>query len=62
MALVVPWTKRRFQYTVKDVVRPAAGRVEIDGVVTELENAWAVLDHGRGRWRHNATPRAPISE
>ena len=62
MAVVVPWTKRRFQYTVKDVVRPATGRVEIDGVVTELENAWAVLDHGRGRWRHNATPRAPISE
>jgi hypothetical protein len=53
MAVVVPWSKRRFQYTVKDVVRPASGHLEIDGVVTELEDAWAVLDHGRGRWHHD---------
>lgn len=53
MAVVVPWSKRRFQYTVKDVVRPATGHIEIDGVGTDLENAWAVLDHGRGRWHHD---------
>jgi len=52
MAVVVPWSRRRFQYTVKDVVRPATGRIEVDGVVTELTDAWAVLDHGRGRWHH----------
>lgn len=53
LAVVVPWSRRRFQYTVKDVGRPASGRVSVDGVATELQDAWAVLDHGRGRWHHN---------
>ncbi|HLU63524.1 MAG TPA: DUF2804 domain-containing protein [Protaetiibacter sp.] len=52
LAVVVPWTDRRFQYTVKDVTRPARGRVTVDGVTTEFEDAWAVFDHGRGRWFH----------
>ena len=52
MGVVVPWSERRFQYTVKDVARPASGRVTIDGVDHELAPgvSWAVLDHGRGRW------------
>ncbi|MDQ2698937.1 MAG: DUF2804 domain-containing protein [Actinomycetota bacterium] len=52
MGVVVPWSERRFQYTVKDVARPASGRVTIDGVDHELAagESWAVLDHGRGRW------------
>jgi hypothetical protein len=50
LAVVVPWTDRRFQYTVKDVTRPARGQVTVDGVTTEFQDAWAVLDHGRGRW------------
>ena len=53
MAVVVPWSTRRFQYTVKDVVRRATGNVAIDGIRSELDDAWAVLDHGRGRWYHN---------
>lgn len=53
MAVVVPWSRRRFQYTVKDVVRPAIGHVTVEGVTTELADAWAVLDHGRGRWHHD---------
>jgi hypothetical protein len=53
LAVVVPWSDRRFQYTVKDVTRPAQGRVTVDGVTTELADAWAVLDHGRGRWHHD---------
>ncbi|MCD2440718.1 DUF2804 domain-containing protein [Agromyces sp. SYSU K20354] len=52
MGVVVPWNDRRFQYTVKDVARPARGTITIDGVEHELPagESWAVLDHGRGRW------------
>src|SRR5690606_14234528 len=31
-----PWSRRRFQYTVKDVARPATGWVEYEGERTEL--------------------------
>lgn len=58
LGVVVPWSKRRFQYTVKDVARPARGRLELDApelgapeiVELPLGESWAVLDHGRGRW------------
>jgi hypothetical protein len=52
MGVVVPWSTRLFQYTVKDVDRPAIGTVTIDGVehVVPAGESWAVLDHGRGRW------------
>lgn len=55
LGVVVPWTKRLFQYTVKDVARPASGTVIIDGVVTAVPagESWAVLDHGRGRWPYS---------
>ena len=52
MGVVVPWSARRFQYTVKDVARPARGRLWVDGVEHTVADgdSWAVLDHGRGRW------------
>ncbi|MGC0274119.1 DUF2804 domain-containing protein [Pseudactinotalea sp. Z1739] len=52
MGVVVPWSERLFQYTVKDVACPAAGRLWVDGVRQEVPegSSWAVLDHGRGRW------------
>ncbi|QTX05945.1 DUF2804 domain-containing protein [Agromyces archimandritae] len=51
LGVVVPWSATRFQYTVKDVARPARGVIEVDGEPAELgDDAWAVLDHGRGRW------------
>lgn len=55
LALVVPWSDTRFQYTVKDVARPATGRLTLEGVTHELPagESWAVLDHGRGRWPYN---------
>lgn len=55
LALVVPWSETRFQYTVKDVARPAAGTLTLEGVTHELPagESWAVLDHGRGRWPYN---------
>lgn len=57
LAVVVPWDRRRFQYTVKDLALPVGGRVTIDGVDVALPagEAWAVLDHGRGRWPYAVT-------
>lgn len=55
LAVVVPWSETRFQYTVKDVALPAAGTLTIDGAVQEVPAgaSWAVLDHGRGRWPYD---------
>ena len=55
MAVVVPWSSTRFQYTVKDVARPASGSLTVEGVTYDVPagESWAVLDHGRGRWPYN---------
>lgn len=52
LGVVVPWSQKRFQYTLKDVARPATGWLEVGGTRVELPagESWAVLDHGRGRW------------
>lgn len=52
LGVVVPWSDTRFQYTVKDIARPASGWVETDGRREEVPDgeSWATLDHGRGRW------------
>ena len=56
VAVVVPWSKTRFQYTVKDVALSAAGVVTTAGVEHEVPaGSWAVLDHGRGRWPYDVT-------
>lgn len=54
LAVVVPWTNRLFQYTVKDVALPASGVIVTDGVSHDVgPGSWAVLDHGRGRWPYD---------
>lgn len=55
LAVVVPWSDTRFQYTVKDVARPASGVLHVDGteIVVPAGESWAVLDHGRGKWPYN---------
>ncbi|WP_029253376.1 DUF2804 domain-containing protein [Paraoerskovia marina] len=55
LGVVVPWSDRRFQYTVKDVARPATGTVTVGDETQELTpgESWAVLDHGRGRWPYD---------
>ncbi len=55
LGVVVPWNDRLFQYTVKDVARPATGSITVDDVTTPVEgdDAWATLDHGRGRWPYD---------
>lgn len=52
LGVVVPWDRRLFQYTVKDLARPATGTLWLDGVRHDLPagRSWATLDHGRGRW------------
>ncbi|WP_431684032.1 DUF2804 domain-containing protein [Kitasatospora sp. KL5] len=56
LGVVVPWSERRFQYTSKHTARPATGTLRIGdevlafGAANEADDAWAVLDHGRGRW------------
>ena len=54
LAVVVPWSDRRFQYTVKDVALPATGTVSVEGRQHPVpDGSWAVLDHGRGRWPYD---------
>ncbi|MFF9342570.1 MULTISPECIES: DUF2804 domain-containing protein [unclassified Streptomyces] len=57
LGVVVPWSARRFQYTVKDVGRPVRGTLELRGVTHEVggPEAFAVLDHGRGKWPYAVT-------
>jgi hypothetical protein len=57
LGVVVPWSERLFQYTVKDVGRPARGRATIGARALELreDTSFAVLDHGRGRWPYRNT-------
>ncbi|MEU7996283.1 DUF2804 domain-containing protein [Micromonospora sp. NPDC049060] len=52
LGVVVPWSTRRFQYTVKDLGRPVRGTLRVDGVAHPIAEAdsFAVLDHGRGKW------------
>lgn len=55
LAVVVPWSHRLFQYTVKDVALPAAGTITTNGISHPVPTgSYAVLDHGRGRWPYNA--------
>lgn len=54
LAVVVPWSRHRFQYTVKDVARPVTGTIELAGERLPLDG-FAVLDHGRGKWPYAIT-------
>ena len=55
LGVVVPWSRRLFQYTVKDVARPAEGSIWVDGQEHDVPagESWATLDHGRGRWPYS---------
>ncbi|WP_067432399.1 DUF2804 domain-containing protein [Nocardioides jensenii] len=55
LAVVVPWSARRFQYTVKDVGRPVSGHIRVAGTTYDVSPAdsFAVLDHGRGKWPYS---------
>ncbi|OIQ79798.1 hypothetical protein GALL_384560 [mine drainage metagenome] len=55
LGVVVPWSDTRYQYTLKDVARPTSGHLVVDGTRHDVPagGAWAVLDHGRGRWPYS---------
>ncbi len=57
LSVVVPWSRRLFQYTVKDLGRPLRGRLRVAGAAYAVEPAtsFGVLDHGRGRWPYSIT-------
>jgi hypothetical protein len=57
LGVVVPWSSRRFQYTLKDVARPVSGRLVVASREHQVDAAdsWAVLDHGRGKWPYAMT-------
>lgn len=57
LGVVVPWSERLFQYTLKDVARRVGGTLTVDGRTFEVDPAesWAVLDRGRGRWPYSMT-------
>ena len=56
LGVVVPWSARRFQYTVKENTLPATGHVTVDGSTLPFgEDTWATLDHGRGRWPYRVS-------
>lgn len=60
--VVIPWSDRRFQYTSKHQARPARGQLVVGSQVRRFgvqagaaaaegaDEAWGVLDVGRGRW------------
>lgn len=54
LGVVIPWSDRRFQYTTKDVARPAGGTVEWGDQLVTLDpddgRSWGCLDFGRGKW------------
>lgn len=53
MSVVVPWDDKRFQYTRKDNCLRATGTARADGRNYQLTDAYATLDHGRGRWPYS---------
>ena len=56
LGVVVPWSNRLFQYTLKEVARPVSGTITVDGQTYSVgEGSWAVLDRGRGRWPYRMT-------
>lgn len=56
--VVVPWSTRRFQYTIKEPALPVQGTITFNGMTHEFGGAndhqsFGVLDHGRGRWPYS---------
>lgn len=54
LGVVIPWSDKKFQYTLKDLARPVRGTLTLDGETIDLDG-WAVLDRGRGIWPYSMT-------
>lgn len=54
LAVVVPWSETRYQYTVKAPAQPVTGTLTVAGVRHDFgDDSFAVLDRGRGRWPYS---------
>lgn len=51
--VVIPWSDRRFQFTTKHQARPVRGSMTIGDRTVSLDDAWGVVDIGRGRWPYS---------
>lgn len=54
--VVIPWSRRRFQFTSKQNTRPATGTVRVGDrtwVVDADHDGWGVQDLGRGVWPYS---------
>ncbi|MHA1341484.1 MAG: DUF2804 domain-containing protein [Promethearchaeota archaeon] len=52
--VLIPWSKKRFQFTSKQNSMPIRGFINVDEKKYEFEerNSFAVLDFGRGKWKY----------
>lgn len=52
LSVVIPWSDKRFQFTNKDVGRPAEGTISWGdrSYVLAEGTSWGTLDFGRGKW------------
>ena len=56
--VVVPWSDETFNFTSKQVARPATGVLRVgddEFVLGADDDAWGILDVGRGRWPSRIT-------
>jgi uncharacterized protein DUF2804 len=56
--VVIPWSDRHFQFTSKQNTRPATGAAVLDGTTYRFDaanNAYGILDYGRGVWPYRTT-------
>ena len=54
LSVVIPWSEQRFQFTTKDPARPATGVLRLGDRIHAIgDDAWGVLDVGRGRWPYS---------
>ncbi|WP_293786045.1 DUF2804 domain-containing protein [uncultured Aeromicrobium sp.] len=54
LGVVVPWSPKRFQYTLKDLARRVRGHLTVDQTTHDIDG-WTVLDRGRGIWPYRMT-------
>ena len=52
--VLIPWSKKRFQFTSKQNAMPITGSITVDDQIYEFkkEKSFAILDFGRGKWKY----------
>ena len=55
--VVIPWSKKKFQFTSKQECLPVEGSMMVDNKLFEFKegDSFAVLDYGRGIWPYQST-------